>query len=69
VPPKENLTAIEASLKKGGNKKVTIIEFPKLNHLFQESETGAPSEYGTLEETFSEEALIQITSWILKQVE
>ncbi len=68
VPPKENLTAIEEALKKANNKKVTIMEFPKLNHLFQKSETGAPSEYGILEETFSEDALAKIADWILEQV-
>ncbi|HZF63770.1 MAG TPA: alpha/beta hydrolase, partial [Chitinophagaceae bacterium] len=31
VPPKENLDAIKMALKKGGNKNVTIIEFPNLN--------------------------------------
>ena len=68
VPSKENLEVIKKSLLKGGNKKVTIIEFPKLNHLFQTTETGNPSEYETNEETFNEKALQQITSWILNQV-
>jgi len=67
VPPKENLAAISNALKKGGNKKVTIIEFPNLNHLFQESDTGSPSEYATIEQTFSPTALEEITRWILKQ--
>ena len=39
VPPKENLDAIKNALKKGGNKKATVIEFPDLNHLFQECKT------------------------------
>jgi len=68
VPPKENLGAISSALKKGGNKKVTLIAFPKLNHLFQESETGSPMEYEVIEETFSEEALAKIAAWIQKQV-
>ncbi len=67
VPSKENLSAIENALKKGGNTNVTIVEFPGLNHLFQETETGAPSEYATIEETFSPVALETITSWILDQ--
>ncbi|HWS01376.1 MAG TPA: hypothetical protein VN249_12210, partial [Prolixibacteraceae bacterium] len=45
VPPGVNLPAIEKALKKGGNKQVTIKEFPNLNHLFQECKTGSPGEY------------------------
>lgn len=68
VPPKENLTAIRNALKKGGNKKVTTKVFPNLNHLFQECKTGLPSEYGTIEQTFSPIVLNEITKWILNQV-
>ncbi|MDP5229330.1 MAG: alpha/beta hydrolase [Cellulophaga sp.] len=68
VPPKENLSAIKNALVKGGNKKVTTIEFPNLNHLFQTSDTGNPAEYGTIEETFSPIALKAVTDWIKKQV-
>lgn len=67
VPSKENLTAIKNALKKGGNNKVTTIEFPGLNHLFQECETGSPAEYSTIEQTFSPKALEAITSWIKAQ--
>ncbi len=35
-PPKEDLTAIDNALKKGGNTNVTLMEFPGLNHLSQE---------------------------------
>lgn len=68
VPPKENLAAIEKALKKGGNKEVTTIEFPNLNHLFQEAETGNPLEYSSIEQTFSPIALESITKWIKEQV-
>lgn len=64
VPPKENLEAIKNALAKGGNKKVTIKELPNLNHLFQECQTGAPSEYASIEQTFSPKALSEILSWI-----
>ena len=64
VPPKENLTAIKKAIKKGGNKNVTTKEFPNLNHLFQETETGSPSEYATIEQTFSPLVLEEITKWI-----
>ena len=66
VPPKENLSAISAALKKGGNKKVTVKEYPNLNHLFQECTTGSPAEYAVIEQTFSPEALKDLADWILK---
>lgn len=67
VPPKENLSAIKNALTKGGNKNATTIEFPNLNHLFQECKTGLPQEYATIEQTFSPRALDEITKWIKLQ--
>ena len=67
VPPKENLEAIKNALAKGGNKKVTTIELPNLNHLFQECKTGSPAEYATIEQTFSPIALTEILKWIQMQ--
>lgn len=64
VPPKENLQAIKTSLKKGGNKNVTIKEFPGLNHLFQECKTGSPEEYARIEQTISPVVLEEIAGWI-----
>ncbi len=64
VPPKENLSAIEEALKKGGNKKYRVIEFLGLNHIFQPCTTCSISEYATIEETFSPKALEIITDWI-----
>jgi uncharacterized protein len=66
VPPKENLAAIEDALKKAGNKNYKIVEFPKLNHLFQKSVTGSPTEYGKIEETIDPVVLSTITDWILR---
>ncbi|MGE5521919.1 MAG: alpha/beta hydrolase family protein [Candidatus Dadabacteria bacterium] len=68
VPAKDNLEAIRAAFKRSGNKQVTIKHFPKLNHLFQNSKTGAPTEYATIEETFSPEVLDVMTKWILSVV-
>ena len=67
VPAKENLEAIEKALKAGGNKDVTIKEFPGLNHLFQPAKTGLPTEYGRIETTFAPEALELIAEWITKR--
>ncbi len=68
VPAKENLEAIKNALEKGGNKKLTLKEFPGLNHLFQHSETGNPADYASIKETFSAEAMEQILNWIKQQI-
>ena len=64
--PKENLDGIAAALKEGGNKNVSIVLLPQLNHLFQTSTTGLPTEYGQIEETIAPVALKTISDWILK---
>ncbi len=69
VEPKINLAGIKAGLDKAGNKQYTIQELPGLNHLFQNCETGSPSEYSKIEETFSPEALALVSDWILKTVQ
>ena len=65
VPPKQNLPAIEKAVKEGGKTQVTIKEFPNLNHLFQTSKTGSPTEYNTIEETIAPIALETMSDWIL----
>ncbi len=65
VPAKENLEAIGKILEENGNRNFEIIELENLNHLFQESETGLPNEYETIEQTFSPDALKIISDWII----
>jgi hypothetical protein len=67
VPPGINLSEIQKALHKGGNMNVTIKEMPGLNHLFQECETGSPSEYAAIDQTFSPTALKVVLEWIQKQ--
>lgn len=67
VPPKSNMTGIKNALDKAGSKKVTLKEYPKLNHLFQESVTGSTDEYGAIEQSFSPTVLTDIKDWILIQ--
>ncbi len=69
VPSKENLEAIKKILTESGNNDVEIMELEGLNHLFQESETGLPNEYSTIEQTFSPKALEAIVAWIKEKVE
>jgi fermentation-respiration switch protein FrsA (DUF1100 family) len=66
VPARENLEAIREALESGGNKDYTVRILPNLNHLLQNSETGAISEYEYIEETISPLALDTISAWILQ---
>lgn len=65
VPAKEDLAGIEEALKAGGNKDFKTVLLPNLNHLFQTSETGTPSEYGRIEETIAPIALQTMGDWIV----
>jgi fermentation-respiration switch protein FrsA (DUF1100 family) len=67
VPPTLNLPAIRQALVAGGNKHFETDELLGLNHLFQTTRTGAPSEYAEIEETMSPVALEKMAGWILKQ--
>jgi len=62
VPAKEDLAAAREALK--NNSDATVIELPGLNHLLQNANTGAPSEYNDIEETMSPTALKIITDWV-----
>jgi len=64
VPPKENLPAIAAALRAGGNRDFKTLELPGLDHLLQTSATGLPADYGTIEETMAPAALDTITAWL-----
>jgi len=68
VSSKVNLPAIEKALKKGGNKKFSILELSGLNHLFQECTTGLPKEYIEIAQTISPVALDIMTNWIKETV-
>ncbi len=67
APPKQNVPAIRNALEAAGNKHFEVEELPGLNHLFQTAKTGAPSEYGQIEETMSPVALERIARWVLRQ--
>ena len=67
VPARQNLPAIEAALKAGGNSRVQIRELPGLNHLLQPAGTGSPAEYGMIELTIDPQALAVIGEWVMAQ--
>lgn len=64
VPMSQNIPAIQKAVAKNKNGKLTVKTFPKLNHLFQTANTGSPSEYARIEETFNEEVLKVILKFI-----
>ena len=64
ITPQLNLAAIGQTLKQAGNQNFKTLELAGLNHLFQTAQTGSPSEYEEIEETFSPTALKLIADWI-----
>ena len=67
VPPEQNLPVIDAALRQGGNKDVTIVRLPGLNHLLQPAKTGLPGEYAQIDATVAPVALDTIAAWMQKR--
>lgn len=67
VLAQQNIHSIGEQLLSSGNQDVIARILPGLNHLFQNCETGLPSEYGIIEETFNSQALTIISDWINQQ--
>jgi len=63
----DNLMAIEKAVRQGGNNKITVKEFPAMNHLFQTCKTGSMNEYATIEQTIDPLVLNEISEWVIKQ--
>lgn len=63
VDPAQNRPPLEAALA-DRTKPAKVVTVRGVNHLFQHTETGRPSEYGELEETFAPEALQLMQEWI-----
>ena len=57
-----NLDGIKNALHEGKDNR--FIEYPGLNHLFQECKTGNPAEYREIEQTISPQLLKDLTEWI-----
>ena len=68
VPADRNLPEIERALKEAGNADATVRQLPGLNHLFQPTASGSPSEYGNIETTLDPLALETIRDWILARM-
>lgn len=63
VDANQNVPAIQSALKAAGNKSVTTAVLPNLNHLFQSSQTGAPTEYALIETTLDPTFLDAVGKW------
>lgn len=62
-----NLDPIEKALQEGSPASFEVVRLANMNHMFQETDgSGMPSEYGTIEETFSPKALKIIGDWVKK---
>jgi uncharacterized protein len=64
VDAMQNAPALEAALEQAGNTDYKIVVLPDANHLFQQANTGAPSEYGTLPAEFTPDFLPTIIEWL-----
>lgn len=66
VLAEKNINAIKKGFQASGNSRLTALILPGLNHLFQNCDTGLPTEYNMIEETFDPDALALMTKWILQ---
>ena len=69
APPDVHHPRIQSALAATGNTRVTITNLPGLNHLFQTADTGQPSEYEGIEETFAPAALQVLEQWLTESSE
>jgi hypothetical protein len=67
VPAEVDLREVGAALARGHNPDATTRLLPGLNHLFQQAQTGAPSEYANISETMNPVALEAVSSWIMER--
>jgi pimeloyl-ACP methyl ester carboxylesterase len=60
----QNAPALRAALESAGNTDFQIVILPDANHLFQAADTGAPTEYPTLEPEFTADFLPTVVEWL-----
>ena len=68
VDAEQNAPALEEALEEAGNEDFEVVVLPNANHLFQEAETGSPTEYGTLPAEFTPDLLPTIIEWLQAHV-
>lgn len=69
VDAEENAPVLEAALEQADNQDYEIVILPNANHIFQDAETGAYSEYSTLPAEFTPDLLPTILEWLHEHVE
>jgi uncharacterized protein len=69
VDAEQNAPALEDALERAGNDDVEIAVLPNANHLFQEAETGSPSEYARLPAEFTPDLVPTIVTWLQTHLE
>ena len=62
VPAAMNIPALRAGF--SHSKDLKVIELPGLNHLFQQANTGAPAEYGAIEQTLDPSLFAVLDPWL-----
>lgn len=67
VPAAENVAGIVGALRAGGNRRVESAILPSLNHPFQTARTGAPDEYGRIDETMAPAAMDAVARFVRTQ--
>jgi pimeloyl-ACP methyl ester carboxylesterase len=68
VDAEQNASALEAALKRAGNKDYKIVILPDANHLMQAATTGGVAEYATLKQEFTAAFLPTVGDWIVAHV-
>jgi hypothetical protein len=68
VPAAQNKGPVEFAIRTAGHPASKVVEVPDVNHLFQAATTGAPVEYGQIEETMNPAVLDLIGDWVLDRV-
>lgn len=67
VLAEQNVPAVEAALRKGGNRAVTVRRLTKVNHLLQTAEVGTLAESSRIEETVAPALLELLVEWLRKR--
>lgn len=62
--PRSHAPRIEALL--AGRDNAKVVTLPGLNHFLQHAVTGAPSEYGDIEETLAPQAVAAVCDWVVR---
>ena len=66
VPPGLNAPALQAALGAGGDRLLTLVRLPGVNHMMQRAKTGRIEEYAEIEETIAPDVLQAIGEFLAR---